>query len=297
MILFVFEGEATEPLLYSSIKHLFMPKEKNDIICSYKSNIYSLYNRMLANGYFDDAENDVSIVPLLQTHLRKQRELNHPLLKIKRWAEISEVFLFFDYDCQNKNSNGTYSLGDNNRQIQEMLSFFNNETSAGKLYINYPMIESIRYTKKLPDSAFGTYTAPLTECPDAVFKNKVDAFSFYKSFDFLTLNFLDSLRDVMNLAEAKSRKLKLRSFWKQRKKRKDNWKMLIKQNVEKLFEITNADKTEIHSKQEITQEKLFEVQRKDFVSKQIISIICSLPLFLYDYIPVERWLKEKAEVV
>ena len=110
MILFVFEGEATEPLLYSSIKHLFMPKEKNDIICSYKSNIYSLYNRMLANGYFDDAENDVSIVPLLQTHLRKQREFNHPLLKIKRWAEISEVFLFFDYDCQNKNSNGTLQL-------------------------------------------------------------------------------------------------------------------------------------------------------------------------------------------
>ena len=34
-----------------------------------------------------------------------------------------------------------------------------------------------------------------------------------------------------------------------------------------------------------------EIQKRDFVSKQIVSIICSIPLFLYDYIPVERWLK------
>lgn len=291
MILFVFEGEATEPLLYSSMKHLFMPKEKNDIICSYKSNIYSLYNKMIANGDFDDAENDVSIVPLLQDHLKKQGEVNHPLLRIKRWAEISEVFLFFDYDCQNKNPNGTYSLVDNNQQIQKMLSFFNNETAAGKLYINYPMVESIRYTKELPDSDFKAYTIPLSDCHDDVFKNKANAFSFYKSFDFLTLNFFGVLRNVMKLADSNLKKIKIRSYWKQRKNRKNNWKMLIKQNVEKLFEITKIDGKGIYNKQEITQEKLFETQKIDFVPKQIVSIVCSIPLFLYDYIPVERWLK------
>lgn len=291
MILFIFEGETTEPLLYSSMKYLFMPKEKNDIICSYKSNIYSLYNKMIVNGTFNDTENDVSIIPLLQEHLRNIGELNHPLLSITRWSDISEIFLFFDYDCQNKNPDNTYSLEENNQKIQEMFAFFNNETAAGKLYINYPMVESIRYTKELPDSAFGTYTIPITECPDKIFKNKVDSFSDYGSFDFLTLKFLPYLQNMLNSLDSELKRQKLRSYWKQRKSRKTNWKLLIKQNVEKLFEITNNNKAGIYNKFEITQEKLFEIQKRDFVSKQIVSIICSIPLFLYDYIPVKRWLK------
>ena len=290
MILFVFEGETTEPLLYSSMRYLFMPKEKKDIICSYKSNIYSLYNKMIANGNFDDTENDVSIIPLLQEHLRNNGELTHPLLSITRWSDISEIFLFFDYDCQNKNPDESYSLVENNQKILEMLAFFNNETAAGKLYINYPMVESIRYTKKLPDIAFGIYTIPLVDCPDKKFKKKVDTFSSYGSFDFLTLKFLSVLKKTLNLEDSELKRRKLRSFWKQRKDRKNNWKLLVKQNVEKLFEITKNNKAGIYNKQVITQEKLFDIQKNEFVSKQIVSVICSIPLFLYDYIPIEGWL-------
>lgn len=291
MILFVFEGETTEPLIYSTMKYLFMPKEKNDIICSYKSNIYSLYNTMISNGNFDDTENDVSIIPLLQEHLRNNGELDHPLLSITRWSEISEIFLFFDYDCQNKNPDGSYSLEDNNTHIQEMLSFFDNETSAGKLYINYPMVESIRYTKQLPDSYYRKYTIAIDKCPDKYFKKEVDNFSYYKSFDFLTLGFLSSLRDIMKLSTSDIKKTKLQSFWKQRRDRKHNWELLIKQNVEKLFDITNNDKTQIYKRIEIKQDELFQKQKDDYVSKQVVSVICSIPLFLYDYIPVEKWFK------
>lgn len=291
MILFVFEGETTEPLLYTTMKYLFMPKEKNDIICSYKSNIYSLYNKMISNGNFDDTENDVSIIPLLQEHLRNNGELDHPLLSITRWSDISEIFLFFDYDCQNKNPDGSYSLDDNNTHIQEMLSFFNNETSAGKLYINYPMVESIRYTKQLQDSNYGTYTIAIDKCPDKYFKKEVDNFSYYKSFDFLTIGFLSSLRKALKLSNSDIKKTKLRSFWKQRRDRKHNWELLIKQNVEKLFDITNNDKTQIYKRIEIKQDELFQKQKDDYVTKQLVSVICSIPLFLYDYIPVEKWYK------
>ena len=289
MILFVFEGETTEPLLFSTMKHLFLPKERNDIICTYKSNIYSLYNRMSANGYFDDSRTDVSLIPLLQEQLKQNGDVNHPLLKITNWDEISEIFLFFDYDCQNKEKDKSYSLTENNKRIEKMLSFFNNETEAGKLYINYPMVESIRYTKKLPDLSFNTYTIALSDCPDAIFKKKVDTFSFYGSFDFLTLNFLTSLKVDMNLSNLTLKKQKLRSYWKQRKERKANWKLLIKQNIEKLFDINEIDKSEIKNKFSISQDMLFDIQQAKFVSKQMVSVICSIPLFLYDYIPLKRW--------
>lgn len=289
MILFVFEGETTEPLLFSTMKHLFLPKERNDIICTYKSNIYSLYNRMSANGYFDDSRTDVSLIPLLQEQLKQNGDINHPLLKITNWDEISEIFLFFDYDCQNKEKDKSYSLTENNKRIEKMLSFFNNETEAGKLYINYPMVESIRYTKKLPDLSFNTYTISLSDCPDAIFKKKVDTFSFYGSFDFLTLNFLTSLKVDMNLSNLTLKKQKLRSYWKQRKERKANWKLLIKQNIEKLFDINEIDKSEIKNKFSISQDMLFDIQQAKFVSKQMVSVICSIPLFLYDYIPLKRW--------
>ena len=45
-----------------------------------------------------------------------------------------------------------------------MLETFDNETEYGKLYIDYPMVESIRYTKFLPDANYWTYTISRTDC-------------------------------------------------------------------------------------------------------------------------------------
>lgn len=35
-----------------------------------------------------------------------------------------------------------------------MLDYFSDETENGKLYINYPMIESLKYTKEIPDANY-----------------------------------------------------------------------------------------------------------------------------------------------
>lgn len=47
-----------------------------------------------------------------------------------------------------------------------MLTLFADETENGKLYINYPMIESIRYTKELPDTDYANYIVSREECKD-----------------------------------------------------------------------------------------------------------------------------------
>lgn len=77
-------------------------------------------------------------------------QADNPLKDIDASADISEIYLFFDYDFHNRN----LSLEEINRQVREMLETFNNETEFGRLYIDYPMVESIRYTKQLPDANY-----------------------------------------------------------------------------------------------------------------------------------------------
>ena len=151
MILFVFEGRKREPALFSTIQTLFFPKDNEHIVCSFGNNIYELYKELKA---LDD---DGDIVALLKERFKNEK--NNPFKDLKS-ADFSEIYLFFDYDFQNNN----LSLSLINRQIADMLSIFDNETENGKLYINYPMIESIRYTKELPDEQYHTYTVTQADC-------------------------------------------------------------------------------------------------------------------------------------
>ncbi len=49
MILFIFEGKKCEPRLFETLKHLFFAKETEPFVCTYNSNIYSLYSNL--KGY------------------------------------------------------------------------------------------------------------------------------------------------------------------------------------------------------------------------------------------------------
>ena len=44
-----------------------------------------------------------------------------------------------------------------NEILSEMLEYFDDETGNGKLYVNYPMVESLKYTKELPDEHYAEY--------------------------------------------------------------------------------------------------------------------------------------------
>ena len=60
-----------------------------------------------------------------------------------------------------------------------MLEYFDDETGNGKLYINYPMVESVFYTKQLPDKDYLSYDITREKCYN--FKALVRDFSFYNS--------------------------------------------------------------------------------------------------------------------
>lgn len=248
MILFVFEGDKREPMLYRALESLFFPEKKDKtIVCSFGCNIYGLYRKIISLGEGAD------IVSVLREHLESRED--NPLRDITISSKISEIYLFFDYEMHHK-----LPLGEINSQLHEMLVMFNDETANGKLYINYPMVESIRHVKKLPDALYHQYTVPRDNCKD--FKRIVQEFSGYVSLDFLT-----STRE------------------KHIKTTKQNWQHLIDMNVCKANYICHGANNYPGNKSDITQQNIFDSQLQKYVNTDgcSVAILNAFPIFLYDY--------------
>ena len=251
MILFVFEGERREPIIFKTINSLYFKHKEQSIVCSFGNNIYKLYTEMKAlNG-------DGDIVALMSEILKNSP--SNPLTGYNKVSDFSEVFLFFDYDLHDDATNMT--INEKNDALREMLSFFNDETGNGKLYVNYPMVESIRYTKEIPDTDYWQYVVKVSDC--AQFKKIARDFSFYGNLDFISHK-RDTEEDY--------------------KKAFHNWEILKEQNTSKANFICNDVLGLPTVKADIPQDRIFESQVSKFVlTKNEISILNSFPLFLFEY--------------
>lgn len=259
MILFVFEGSNREPYVYKTIERLYFPKRNDNIICSFGNNIYDLYSEMMKYG------GDGDIVSIMRERLS---ESGDSTLHDIRSTDISEVYLFFDYDFQNSQ----FSLEEINQRVDVMLKMFDDETGNGKLYINYPMVESIRYTKELPDEEYRHYTMSRAQCHD--FKRLAREFSFYDSFDHIL--FKEGEKPT------KDKYLKI----------KDNWKFLIEMNVRKANLLVSELYALPKSKSTISQQAIFGGQQRLYATKnESIAVLNSFPIFVYDYFNVNLILK------
>lgn len=260
MILFVFEGKRREPDIFRTLEHLFFPKGQN-IICSFGNNIYELYRRM------KELEGDGDLVSLLRELNRDKPE--NPFSPDVKSSDFSEIFLFFDYDFQNRN----ITLEEMNKQISEMLELFSDETDQGKLYINYPMIEAIRYTKTLPDEHYPEYSVSRTECHDKGFKDLAQKFSAYASLDFIVLDFR---KETAPGILAKIRQ---------------NWLLLERQNVIKANILCNDSANIPADKDSISQRHIFNAQTSKYIlPKDEVAILSAFPLFKFDYFKSEPYL-------
>lgn len=252
MILFVFEGERREPRLFETLKRLFFSRDLNTIICSFGNNLYELYNQLSELG---DAGDIVSL-------LRKKYEdsSNNPFQEVSVTSDISETYLFFDYDFHHH-----ISLDEINSRVRKMLRLFNDETENGKLYISYPMIESIYYTKTLPDADYQKYIVEKEDCCD--FKSRVREFSDYKDLGFI----------LFHLSKKPTKNEYLT--------RRENWCYLVDMNVRKANWIcTGVNSYPLH-KADISQDNIFEKQLQKYVNTDrcCVAILNSFPLFIFDY--------------
>ena len=123
-ILLIVEGEATEVEVFNKISALFFDKKTKLTFYPYKSNIYSLYQKIKD---YEELTSTIEILKEIAPNKKMKSLLN---------INFSEIYLVFDFDPQEPAYSDT--------KIKELVSLFNNETEFGKLYVNYPMMESFR---------------------------------------------------------------------------------------------------------------------------------------------------------
>ena len=261
MILFIFEGK-DDKTYFESIKRLFFPEKSETFVCTYNSNIYSLYTKLKNH----DALNGKLEVDTVSVFKEILTEKGDNTLKDIREDEVSEIYLFFDYDFQEKSR----TLEENNKRLSEMLDYFTDETSNGKLYINYPMVESLRYTKELPDNDYWHYTVSRQKCQEDNFKHQVHEFSFYKSnleYLVLTIKPADDETKIQQKADTA----------------KTNWLHLVTMNTSKANYICN-DKNELPEEVN-SQKEIYDNQLAKYVGTEEckVSILNAFPIFLFDY--------------
>lgn len=241
MILFVFEGKR-ERKWFRPISHFFL---KDEVVEYYivGTTFHLLYTNLVAN--------DWDIVGTLKQMEHEKGESN---LASYNSSDFAEIFLFFDYDPHSGGGN----IDQLNKELDEMLSYFDNETTNGKMYVNYPMIESLRYTKALPDENYHSYTCLIQDC--ARFKQLSADFSAYSGTSFLTAREDPDTRS--------------------------NWELLKFQNAKKANYIC-CDKYSLPvNKEAITPRRVFMCQVAKYVKqdKPRVAILSALAIFLYDYL-------------
>ncbi len=252
-IAFVIEGTKTEPLLIQNIKNTFF--EKNDVVpimlptCT---NIYALCNRIKEDDYETDIIELVIELSKNQSVKRVDQKNDIDFRTMKK-SDFSEIYLFFDYDGHNNNLPNDKDV---NETLSEMLDVFNNETELGKMYISYPMIESIKHFSSL------------------TFCNQNDICIFPVScgtkYKYLVSK-CTLIQDVRNI-------------------NLEQWQYIIKKfliSVSCLCESTDQLNIKKY-KDTISPKNILNYQMKRFIIQNQVMIISAIPEFLLDYFKTEK---------
>ena len=101
-------------------------------------NIYTLYNKIVEEYGEDWDEQDVDL-PMV---IRKFKGYSESFER----KNFSDIILFFDFEHHDPNFSED--------KICRMQKYFDDTVEVGKLYINYPMVESYMHFPDWPDSAF-----------------------------------------------------------------------------------------------------------------------------------------------
>jgi hypothetical protein len=152
--LFIFEGQVAEPRILKSMEDCALFAGGSSVFWA-KGDIYAFFHSFLkelkADG-FDGIENctleefkkacEDSFLDVFAI-LRKNKIINSQLQKMEEELGssfgrnyFSQIFLFFDYDG--------HATAADDKKLKMMLSLFDDETQFGKLYISYPMVESLK---------------------------------------------------------------------------------------------------------------------------------------------------------
>lgn len=232
-ILFICEGDKTEKKFCNFIiNKYFIKNNRQKEYVAFGTNIYGLYDELSQDEGLD-------ITELIKEKAKKKKDM-YNYSKLQKGG-FSEIYLIFDFDFQ------APQYDDN--KIKEMIEYFDNETEHGKLYINYPMIESFKHFKSLPDHDYNTYTINKTDC--LTYKKYVNSISIINHFSDINEHIL---------------------------------KIIIKQNLDKCYLLMNCSEKNYSSYLEnLSQKKILDLELNYLHDNKLIHIINTSLFWGIDY--------------
>lgn len=136
-LLFITEGEPDEPDFIKKFLEICIPNVEYNIY-PYTTTIHTLAKSIFnKNGEIDE---DLDIKKVLK---EQEKDL---MKKIILQKDYTDIILVFDFEphCDSPEF----------EKVEKMLEYFNDSSNMGKLYINYPMMQSYKHFKSLPDDEF-----------------------------------------------------------------------------------------------------------------------------------------------
>lgn len=237
-ILLITEGKRPDKPLVEGLFSYYKKNKSNTDYCivEYSTNVHLLYEN-IKKEYGDDME-DIRIITILS-----EKNKN---FKYKK-DDFSEIYLFFDYDIHHYMFNDRLSIEQLNKNLKEMLCYFNDETGdLGKLYINYPMVESF-FVDKLEEV-------------------EINSLKQYKRKDDINKNKGKFLQNGEKFLV-------------------NNSNEILKSHIEVENDIVNGKITtgNYEEYQKITQLKILEGQISKYVCRNVVRELSTLPRFIIEY--------------
>lgn len=230
-VLICVEGEKLDVKLMEKLFELYEIDARHEII-SYKTNIYALYNVMFIQG---NPEN----MDLLQ--VLKEREPDEEKKKMFN-QKYSDILLVFDMDPQDPQFSA--------EKLYQMAQYFCESTDSGKLFINYPMVESFYHMSTIPDPKYKERQASLIELQEKRYKKRV--------------NDENRNHDYTKFAVTKS-----------------ECSIVIRQNIEKAWKLLGENHNEsmlIPLQTEVLTQQLTLLKEQG-----VVSVLSTCPFFIADY--------------
>lgn len=153
-ILIIVEGSGKDLGLMTKLLTIYGISNNHQIV-SYNTNIYDLYQRM----FFEDDPDSLDLLQVLKEHEKDETK------KVIFDEHYSDIILIFDLDPQAPSFSP--------EAIIKMAQFFNESSDNGKLYLNYPMVESFYHMKSIPDPDYINYSVSLCDLPKGIYKSIV----------------------------------------------------------------------------------------------------------------------------
>ena len=158
--LLIVEGDDEKNMLFWALFRAFPEMAiKYDDVWIYGTNIYMLYKDIVKEYGTEWLKNkdDIDLPFVISKKITPSN--------IQYKEDFSDIFLVFDYE--------RHDPGFSENRIVDMQNYFYDSTDMGKLYINYPMLESYQHFESLPDLSFENRHVSVLMNKGSNYKNEV----------------------------------------------------------------------------------------------------------------------------